>query len=227
MAATIEIRPNGPLAVSGLEKLYDADGREIVHAELTVKLCRCGGSMNKPFCDGTHKRNGFSGERIADGSKDKLKSYVGPGITIHDNRSVCVHAGRCTDGLPTVFKYEREPWIDPAGAPPQQVVETIRHCPSGALTYTVEGQGTPPGAVAPLDHGAQGRPLRGAGRGAARCRVRQGRAARALHALPLRRLEEQAVLRRDAFRHRLQGLTCNGLCQRGPRDRAEPIIGSP
>jgi CDGSH-type Zn-finger protein len=140
MAATIEIRPDGPLAVTGLEKLYDAAGKEIVHAELVVKLCRCGGSMNKPFCDGTHKRNGFSGARIADGSKDMVKSYAGPGITIRDNRSVCVHAGHCTDGLPAVFKEESSPWIDPGGAQPQSIVETVRHCPSGALTYSIEGQ---------------------------------------------------------------------------------------
>jgi CDGSH-type Zn-finger protein len=96
--------------------------------------------MNKPFCDGTHKRNGFSGDRIADGSKDKVKSYAGPGITIHDNRSVCVHAGNCTGGLDTVFKSGARPWIDAAGAPPQVIVEAVRHCPSGALTYTVDDQ---------------------------------------------------------------------------------------
>src|SRR5436189_4805046 len=133
MAATIEIRPDGPLAVTGLETLNDAAGNAIVHAELVVKLCRCGGSMNKPFCDGTHRRNGFSGARIADGSKDKLKSYASPAITINDNRSVCVHAGRCTAGLPPVFKSGARPWIDPAGAPPQVIVEAVRHCPSGAL----------------------------------------------------------------------------------------------
>jgi CDGSH-type Zn-finger protein len=31
-----------------------------------VFLCRCGGSANKPFCDGTHKRNGFQGTSAAD-----------------------------------------------------------------------------------------------------------------------------------------------------------------
>lgn len=137
--ATIEIRPDGPYAVTGLEVLRNADGMPIVHAEQVVKLCRCGGSQNKPFCDGTHRRNGFSGARIADGSGDKLVTYAGAGITIRDNRSVCAHAGYCTDGLAKVFKYGSEPWIDPAGAQPQQIVETIRRCPSGALSYSIDG----------------------------------------------------------------------------------------
>ena len=138
--ATIEIRPDGPYAVTGLETFTDAAGKPIVHAELTIKLCRCGGSMNKPFCDGTHRRNGFSGARESDGAKDKVKSYAGPGITIHDNRSVCIHAAECTKGLDRVFKYGERPWIDAAGATPQEVVETVHRCPSGALTYAMNGE---------------------------------------------------------------------------------------
>jgi CDGSH-type Zn-finger protein len=147
--ASIELRPDGPIAVTGPFELHDAAGKPIVHAEVTVKLCRCGGSQNKPFCDGTHRRNGFTGARVSDGAKDKVKSYAGPGITIHDNRSVCVHAAACTAGLPKVFKYGERPWIDPAGAPPQQVVELIRKCPSGALSYAVDGQPAKPEAWAP------------------------------------------------------------------------------
>jgi CDGSH-type Zn-finger protein len=137
--ASIEIRPDGPLAVSGPFELKNADGKPVVHAEVTAKLCRCGGSQNKPFCDGTHKRNGFSGVRESDRAKDKVKAYAGPGITIHDNRSVCIHAAECTKGLATVFKYGERPWIDPAGAQPQQSIETIRRCPSGALSYSMDG----------------------------------------------------------------------------------------
>jgi CDGSH-type Zn-finger protein len=50
----------GPLEVSGNFRIANSQGR-IVETEETVYLCRCGGSRNKPFCDGTHKRNGFSG----------------------------------------------------------------------------------------------------------------------------------------------------------------------
>ena len=52
---------NGPLRVQGPIKLIDADGAEYDLSERgeTVALCRCGGSTNKPFCDGTHSKTGF------------------------------------------------------------------------------------------------------------------------------------------------------------------------
>jgi CDGSH-type Zn-finger protein len=60
-------KPNGPLIVQGAVKIVTPDGRELAvpprkdgrPAEVVV-LCRCGGSATKPFCDGSHKRNGFS-----------------------------------------------------------------------------------------------------------------------------------------------------------------------
>jgi CDGSH-type Zn-finger protein len=102
-------------------------------------LCRCGGSANKPYCDGTHQRNGFSGQRQGAADRDPRADYRGPRIVIHDDRTICAHAGHCTDGLAAVFKYGSEPWIDPAGAEADAIVETIRRCPSGALSYTIDG----------------------------------------------------------------------------------------
>lgn len=121
-----------------VEELADANGNRIAH-EAVFALCRCGGSANKPFCDASHKTNGFSEARISDGSNDKLESYRAPGITIHDNRSICAHAGFCSDGLASVFKYGAEPWIDPSGAQVQAIAEIIRRCPSGALSLSLDG----------------------------------------------------------------------------------------
>ncbi|HEY1462481.1 MAG TPA: CDGSH iron-sulfur domain-containing protein [Terriglobales bacterium] len=59
----ITIRKNGPYRVEAPEgtiELMDADGNKF---DLTGKpafsLCRCGASVNKPFCDGTHSKVGF------------------------------------------------------------------------------------------------------------------------------------------------------------------------
>ncbi|HTU71420.1 MAG TPA: CDGSH iron-sulfur domain-containing protein [Candidatus Baltobacteraceae bacterium] len=55
---TIKVRENGPYLVTGRVRLTDAEGTEYTVEENFV-LCRCGGSANKPFCDGTHRTNGF------------------------------------------------------------------------------------------------------------------------------------------------------------------------
>jgi CDGSH-type Zn-finger protein len=56
---TVEPRPNGPLFLRGRLKIVDAHGR-LIREDTRVALCRCGGSKNKPFCDGSHRRNGFT-----------------------------------------------------------------------------------------------------------------------------------------------------------------------
>ena len=67
-------------------------------------------------------------------------STPGEGITIRDNRGICSHAGFCTDGCPAVWRTGTEPWIDPNGADVDQITETIRKCPSGALSYEIGGE---------------------------------------------------------------------------------------
>ena len=57
---TIKVREDGPYVVTGPFTLVDADGNEFeLPAGKAFALCRCGGSMNKPFCDATHSKTGF------------------------------------------------------------------------------------------------------------------------------------------------------------------------
>lgn len=58
---TITPAPNGPLLLNGNFEIHSQDGTAIYRGQRAA-LCRCGGSANKPFCDGTHKDNGFTAE---------------------------------------------------------------------------------------------------------------------------------------------------------------------
>lgn len=55
----IRARPNGPLMLTGPLTVIGTNGRA-AYGESTF-LCRCGHSANKPYCDGTHKKVGFTG----------------------------------------------------------------------------------------------------------------------------------------------------------------------
>ena len=55
---TIVLAENGPLRFEGMLNVISADGGQRQVLEKGA-LCRCGGSSNKPYCDGTHKTIGF------------------------------------------------------------------------------------------------------------------------------------------------------------------------
>jgi CDGSH-type Zn-finger protein/uncharacterized Fe-S cluster protein YjdI len=57
-ALAIDPQLNGPLRVRGNLELTSGTGRVVARVS-TAMLCRCGGSANKPFCDGTHAKIGF------------------------------------------------------------------------------------------------------------------------------------------------------------------------
>jgi uncharacterized Fe-S cluster protein YjdI len=59
-SVAVAVQKNGPLYVSGAVRLQDGRGDAFAVGP-RFALCRCGGSGNKPFCDGTHKTMGFEG----------------------------------------------------------------------------------------------------------------------------------------------------------------------
>jgi len=55
--AEFRVLPNGPLQVTGNFTLIGHEGP--IETKDKIFLCRCGGSKNKPFCDGSHRRVGL------------------------------------------------------------------------------------------------------------------------------------------------------------------------
>ena len=66
MADTLIVNANGPYETVGPLTIVDPIGQEVhVPDGKRVWLCRCGGSSDKPFCDGTHEKIGFSADAAA------------------------------------------------------------------------------------------------------------------------------------------------------------------
>lgn len=137
-APSIELRQNGPALVSGLSSLVGADG-ESVPTKPMMALCRCGASKNKPFCDGSHTSINFSDERSPERTADGTQSYEGQNISVHYNRLLCSMSSECGRRLVQVFDTNREPWIEPDQGSVDEIVSVVRACPSGALSYQVNG----------------------------------------------------------------------------------------
>ena len=61
MPTKVSVFSNGPIRIEGDFEILDPTGAAFGLAGRTViSLCRCGQSANKPFCDGSHARTGFT-----------------------------------------------------------------------------------------------------------------------------------------------------------------------
>lgn len=134
----IIVKKDKPYIVKNLKTLIDEDSNEIT-CRPTMPLCRCGKSKKQPFCDGSHLKDGIDGEKKPDRRNDKTRDYVGKDIIVHFNYGVCSHDASCVRGLPNVFDTSRRPWIDPDKASVEEIIEVIKKCPSGALSYSIDG----------------------------------------------------------------------------------------
>jgi CDGSH-type Zn-finger protein len=150
----VTIVANGPYVVSGAVPLArqtiggDHEGAAVswtagepIAAPPTYKLCRCGHSANKPFCDGTHKRIGFDGTEKASREPYSMQAKVldGPTMRLSDAEVLCA-AGRFCDPNGTVW--EQVGRTDDARTR-AMFIHQVCNCPSGRLVAWDKATGQP------------------------------------------------------------------------------------
>ena len=129
--------------------------REELEHPPTYLLCRCGQSENKPFCDGTHAFELFDGTETTstNTSRERAEVHDGPGLRVLKDGELCQHAGFCTNKVTNWF--EMIPKTDDHQVR-VQLLGMIEHCPSGALSYELEGETIEPDlpvAICPVTDG--------------------------------------------------------------------------
>ena len=67
--------------------------------------------------------------------KDITKEYTNGEVTIVWQSGKCIHSGNCVKNNPDVFKTREKPWITPEDSTTKKIIEAVKKCPSGALTY--------------------------------------------------------------------------------------------
>jgi CDGSH-type Zn-finger protein len=149
---SIKTLENGPYVVTGGVPL---NRKSVVYSELhepltwrkdatleadaTYRLCRCGHSEHKPFCDNTHARVGFDGSETAPTtpSAARARRFVGTTITMTDDSVLCMHGGFCGNHAEKVWQMMDRTDDTRVRFALMQMVE---RCPSGKLGYEVDGR---------------------------------------------------------------------------------------
>lgn len=124
----------------------------IVDAEERYALCRCGRSNDKPFCDGSHKTNGFDGAETAERTEiaDRRMEFAAGEGTVSFDLATCEHAGFCGDRFTNWRRMARKA-DDPAVR--ERLMQMVRLCPSGALEMRPEVDGEPLEPALPVSIG--------------------------------------------------------------------------
>jgi CDGSH-type Zn-finger protein len=150
----VKVTKNGPYRVSGNLSLDKAiivcdeqsdplewkEGEKYPDKE-TYALCRCGGSKDKPYCDGTHTKTGFDGTETASRKKysEQAKRINGPDLVLKDAESLCAVGRFChrKDGTWDLTERSNDPECK------ETAIQEACDCPSGRLVACRKDTGKP------------------------------------------------------------------------------------
>ena len=72
--------------------------------------------------------------------KDITKKYTNGEVTIVWKPNMCIHSAICFNGLGNVFDPQKRPWITPEGGTTEKIIDQVKKCPSGALSYYMNSE---------------------------------------------------------------------------------------
>ena len=72
--------------------------------------------------------------------REVTKKYSNGEVTVVWKNALCIHCGNCFKGLPSVFDPRRQPWIIPEAATTEEIIKQVNQCPSGALSFFMNGE---------------------------------------------------------------------------------------
>jgi uncharacterized Fe-S cluster protein YjdI len=64
-----------------------------------------------------------------------IREYAKDGVTVVWQPAMCIHSAKCVLELGSVFNPRARPWVNIDAAPVERIVEQVKRCPSGALSY--------------------------------------------------------------------------------------------
>jgi CDGSH-type Zn-finger protein/uncharacterized Fe-S cluster protein YjdI len=104
---TIAPRPNGPLYVRGCVQLRWANGNVILE-DTRLALCRCGQSLNKPFCDNSHRGSGFKDSGVVANGGERAETETSDvlSITASANGPLMVEGPFVLRGVGGIGRYD-------------------------------------------------------------------------------------------------------------------------